>query len=138
MAQTSVRPIDGLPGAGFPSWVDVDHLAQILIRLLRLHRIGSPVERSPTATNRLPSFGSMALREPVWLTARLVKGGALKDGVHIRERAGVLVQRGAVDRLDASVGIDDAHVDEEDSVVAGEVPIQRHVEEARLPAEIHR
>src|SRR5207249_11685393 len=63
---------------------------------------------------------------------------ALKDGVHIRQRARILIQRGTVDSLDAIVGINRAHVDEEDSAVAREVPIQRYVEKARLSAEINR
>ena len=62
-------------GRRFPFWCDVDHFAQVGRRdACACNGIGSPVERSPTDTNRLPSFGSMAMRAPAWLTALLVKG----------------------------------------------------------------
>ena len=74
MDQTSGKPNAGLPGAAFPSGVMWTTLPRCVSRCCACKGIGSPVERSPTDTNRLPSFGSIAMRAPDWLVARLVKG----------------------------------------------------------------
>src|SRR5262245_13700869 len=127
-----------IAGRRLSFWRDVDDLAQVFVGLLRLQRNriagGSiPNRDEQVAVLRIDGDARTGLAH-----RSVGERCALKDGVRIRQRAGVLIQRGAVDSLDARVGIDDAHIDEEDSWVAGEVRIQRDVEETRLSAVVNR
>ena len=68
----------------------------------------------------------------------LRKGLRLNEGDDIRERARLFIENGAVDGQAAILRVDVADVGEKNSMVARVVLVQRHIEEARLSADIDR
>src|SRR4029077_10738352 len=96
-----------IAGRRLSFWCDMDHLAQVFVGLLRLHRnriAGGTVAKSneQCAVLRIDGDARTGLAHRSVSERR-----ALKDDVDIRQRARVLIQRGTVDSLDARVGIND-------------------------------